>query len=186
MRRVLCISGKRFYGKDTLARAMVVAATRRGLSLETYAFADESKRMFAASHPDVELARLLSDRDYKERWRPQLTDFTVNALAADSLVFVREVMRRIEASSAHPLITDLRLVPELEHLRTAYEPYVLRLARSDLHRATSGWSYDTAKDTHRTETELDDSSLWNEVVPNDGTEAELAERADSLVGRLLG
>lgn len=185
MRRVLCISGKRFYGKDTLARAMVTAASRRGLTLETHAFADESKRMFAAANPEVELSRLLADRAYKERWRPQLTQFTVDALAADSLVFVREVMRRIDASAAHPLITDLRLRPELDHLRTVCEPYVLRLARSDDHRAASGWSYDAPKDTHRTETELDDPALWSEVVPNDGSEAELADRATALVGRLL-
>lgn len=184
MRRVLCISGKRFYGKDTLARLLVEAARKRGLSLATYAFAGESKRMFAALHPEVDLARLIDDRDYKEQWRPSLTQFTVDELAADPLVFVREVMRRIEASPDHAVITDLRLRPELDHLRAVCDPYVLRLARSDAHRARSGWRHDAAKDTHRTETELDDPALWNEIVANDGTEADLAVRAEALINRL--
>lgn len=180
--RVLCISGKRFAGKDTLARLLVDAAHRRGETLSTYAFAGESKRMFAAARPEIELARLLDDRAYKERWRPQLTQFTVESLAADSLIFVREVMRRIEAPA---VITDLRLRLELEHLRAVCEPHVVRITRSDAQRAASGWTFDPAKDTHHTETELDDPSLWNEVVHNDGREAELAVRADDLLSRWL-
>lgn len=178
--RVLCISGKRFAGKDTLARLLVEAAARRGETLTTYAFAGESKRMFAAARPEIDLAKLLDDRAYKEAWRPQLTQFTVDALAADPLVFVREVMRRIADPA---LITDLRLRLELDHLRGVCEPYVLRVARSDPNRAASGWSFDAAKDTHHTETELDDPSLWSEVVANDGSEAELAARADQIIDR---
>jgi phosphomevalonate kinase len=176
--RVLCISGKRFAGKDTLARLMVEAAQRRGIALATYAFAAECKRMFAARHPEVDLARLLDDRDYKEAWRPQLTQFTVESLAEDPLVFVREVMKRIDGPS---LITDLRLRLELDHLK----PYVLRITRSDANRTAAGWRYDAAKDTHHTETELDDPALWDEQVPNDGSIGELEGRATELVGRLL-
>ena len=184
MRRVLCISGKRFYGKDTLARLLVEAAARHGQLLVTYAFAGESKRMFAASHSDVDLARLLDDRDYKEQVRSRLTRFTVDALAADPLIFVRQVMGRIEASPDLAVITDLRLRPELDHLRSRCDPYLVRLARSDAHRALSGWSYDAAKDTHRTETELDDPVLWNEMIANDGSEADLAAHAEALLSRL--
>lgn len=180
--RVLCISGKRFAGKDTLARFAVAAAHRRGVTLSTYAFAGESKRMFAAARPEVELARLLDDRDYKEAWRPQLTKFTVESLAADPLVFVREVMRRIEAPA---LITDLRLRLELVYLRAVCDPHVVRITRSDSQRAASGWALDPAKDGHHTETELDDPSLWDEVVQNDASEAALAVRADELLSRWL-
>lgn len=178
--RVLCISGKRFAGKDTLARLLVEAAARRRASLSTYAFAGESKRMFAAMHPEIDLAKLLDDRAYKEAWRPQLTKFTVDALAADPLVFVREVMRRIADPA---LITDLRLRLELDHLRGVCEPHVLRVTRSDANRAASGWVFDAAKDHHHTESELDDPTLWDEVVSNDGTEAELAARADQIIDR---
>ncbi len=180
--RVLCISGKRFAGKDTLARLLVEAAGRQGITLSTYAFAGESKRMFAAARPEVELARLLDDRAYKETWRPQLTAFTVESLAADPLVFVRAVMRRIQAPA---LITDLRLRHELAHLCTVCEPQVVRITRNDEHRAASGWAFDPTKDTHHTETELDDPSLWNEVVHNDGSEAALAVHADALLSRWL-
>jgi phosphomevalonate kinase len=180
--RVLCISGKRFAGKDTLARLLVLAARRRGVTLSTYAFAGESKRMFAAARPDLDLARLLDDRAYKELWRPQLTQFTVESLAADPLIFVREVMRRIAEPA---VITDLRLRLELAHLRAVCDPHVVRITRSDSLRAASGWTFEAAKDTHHTETELDDPSAWNEVVANDGSEAELGARADELLSRWL-
>lgn len=184
-RLVLCISGKRFAGKDTLARLLVAAARERGIALHAYAFAGESKRMFAATRPEVDVARLVDDRDYKERWRPQLTQFTVDALAADPLVFVREVMRRIHVADGFPLITDLRLRLELDHLRKVAQPYVLRVTRSDANRAVSGWTYDALKDTHYTELQLDDPALWNEEIVNDGTEPELARRADEVITRVL-
>lgn len=183
MRRILCISGKRYSGKDTFAVQLAARARQRGIPLALHAFADESKRMFAATRPEVELERLLDDRTYKEQWRPQLTAFTVEALARDPLVFVREVMARIEASPDHALITDLRLRLELDHLREVADPYVLRLVRSDARRAESGWSYDAAKDTHRTETELDDPDLWNEAIPNEGSLEELAVAATAIIDR---
>jgi phosphomevalonate kinase len=183
--RVLCISGKRFAGKDTLARHLVAAATARGHTLESYAFAGESKRMFAAGDPAVDLGRLLSDREYKEALRPRLTQFTVDALAADPLVFCREVMRRIDASGSHALITDLRLRLEVDHLRSRGTFHVIRIQRPDALRASSGWTYDAAKDGHRTETELDDPTLWDVVIENDRDEAALAVAADALISRWL-
>jgi phosphomevalonate kinase len=183
MRRLLCISGKRFSGKDTFARLLVDAARAGGIELATYAFADESKRMFAAQRPEVELARLTSDRAYKEQWRPQLTQFTVDAIAADPLVFVREVARRIDGDARPPLITDLRLRLELDWLRPRFELLVARLERPDDLRAVSGWAFDAAKDRHQTETDLDGEPF--EIVRNDGSEVELAAKARAICERFV-
>jgi phosphomevalonate kinase len=185
MRRLLALSGKRFSGKDTLAALLSAAAGRRGLELATYAFAGESKRMFAARDPAVDLARLTGDRDYKELWRPQLTRFTEESLAADPLVFVREVALRIEGDPRPAVITDLRLRLELDWLRPRFELVVARVQRADAEREKSGWRFDAAKDTHRTETELDEPSLWDTIVENHGTTVELAEKAELLLTRLL-
>ena len=117
MRRLLAISGKRFSGKDTFAALLVEQARARGVDLSLYAFAAESKRMFVEEQRqagvEVDLARITSDRAYKEQWRPQLTRFTVEAIARDPLVFCRQVADRIEQSSSPALITDLRLMLEL-------------------------------------------------------------------------
>src|SRR3954468_4532514 len=108
MKKLLAISGKRFSGKDTFAALLVAAARARGATLETYAFAGESKRLFAAQQAArgviVDASRLTSDRAYKEEWRPQLTKFTVESIAADPLVFCRAVAARIEASPHAALI----------------------------------------------------------------------------------
>lgn len=183
MQRVLAISGKRFSGKDTFAGLLREAARRAGHELPVYAFADESKRMFAAANADVELARLLADRAYKESVRPRLTAFTMAAIAADPLVFCREVARRIDDGGTPALISDLRLQLELTELRPRFELRVLRLARGDAARAASGWVFKAGVDDHATETELDDPARWDEIVPNDGSIAELGERAGDVIAR---
>lgn len=182
MRKLLAISGKRFSGKDTFAGALRRHALGAGVSLELHAFAAESKRLFADTRGDVDLGRLSTDRAYKESLRPELTRFTVDAIARDPLVFCRAVADRIAAAGSPSLVTDLRLRLEIEHLRSRFDLRVVRLARPDARRAESGWRYDPTADEHPTETELDDPSLWHELVVNDGTLAELDEKAAQVAG----
>jgi phosphomevalonate kinase len=180
-RRVLAISGKRFSGKDTFASMIAERAEGR---VVTYAFAAESKRMFAEQNPSIDLARLISDREYKELNRPALTAFTVAALAADPLVFCRSVADRIEASHDAALVSDMRLRIEVEHFRSRFNLHLVRLARSDAARSASGWVHAADVDGHHTETELDDPSWWDEVVSNDGTLDELAKKAEMISAKL--
>ena len=186
---LLAISGKRFSGKDTFAALLVEGAARRGVTLEPHAFAAESKRMFVARETargvSVDLERLLTDRSYKEQQRPQLTLFTMVSIKNDPLVFARSVSERIEASPNPGLITDVRLKLEVEFLCLRFDLHLLRIVRSDEQRAASGWTYTPGVDDHQTETELDDPSLWNEIIPNDGTREELAERAEAVLNACL-
>jgi phosphomevalonate kinase len=189
MRRLLCISGKRFSGKDTFAALLQSQARERGVSLHLHAFASESKQLFVAAQQrggiEVDLERLQSDRAYKEERRPALTRFTVESLAADPLVFCRAVADRVEASPAPSVITDLRLRLEVDHLKPRFDLHVVRLARTDAARAASGWVYKPDVDGHHTETELDDPSLWTEVVENSGTRDALAARAAQVLSAYL-
>ncbi len=186
MRPLVCLSGKRFAGKDTFAALLTEEARRHGVEIELFAFAGESKRLFAAAMAaagePVDLARLLGDRAYKESYRPRLTRFTVDAIAADPLVFCRAVVARIEAADHPCLITDLRLLLEIEHLRQHFDLRVLRLVRPDPLRAESGWVYNPSVDHHPTETELDDPALWTECIHNDGTLADLEAKAAAWLG----
>ena len=185
MTPLLCISGKRFAGKDTFAAALQNAATAHGFALYSYAFATECKRLFVAANAArgvaVDLDRLVGDREYKEAWRPRLTQFTVEQLTADPQIFVRSVAAQI---TTHPtLITDLRLQLELAFLRPRFLVVIARVQRSDEARARSGWVFDASKDQHYTETELDDPSLWTERIDNEGSVEELAAQADALFQR---
>lgn len=184
-RPLLALSGKRFSGKDTLAALLAESAAKHGVSLGAHAFAAESKRMFvereAARGVAVDLDRLQKDRAYKEQWRPRLTAFTVESLAEDPLVFCRRVADRIEASNAPSLIIDVRLRLEVEHLRPRFELHLVRIARSDASRASSGWSYVPSVDDHHTETELDDATLWDDAIANDGTLEALRASAEALI-----
>jgi len=95
------------------------------------------------------------------------------------------VASRLETDVRPAVITDLRLRLELDYLRPRFELIVVRLVRSDAARATSGWTFMPDKDEHYTETELDAPTAWTEVVANDGTEAELARRAETVLSLLL-
>jgi phosphomevalonate kinase len=189
VRRVLVLSGRRFAGKDTLAGVLVALARERGLSLTTYAFAAESKRLLVeqmrAQGVEVELERLLHDRGYKEQWRPRLTECTVAALARDPLIFCRAVAERIECSPEPAVITDLRLRGEVEYLRSRFIVHVLRVQRPDPLRAAAGWRETAGVDDHPTETDLDDPALWDEVVANDGDLAALQTRAQAQLDAWL-
>lgn len=181
MRRLLALSGKRFAGKDTLAAIITALAQTRGMPLATHAFAGESKRMFVAWQRTrgvaVDLRRLQDERAYKEAWRPQLTDFTVAALRGDPQVFCRAVADRVATAGQPAIVTDLRLRVEVAHLRSRFALRVIRVTRPNPLRAASGWRFTPAVDEHPTETELDDPTLWDEEVVNDGTLARLAELA---------
>ena len=89
---VLALSGKRFSGKDTMGDFLCAKAAEEGVPFARRALADESKEAFALEMIrqgiHVELARLKKDRGYKERWRAALTQFTMEALSKDPLVFL--------------------------------------------------------------------------------------------------
>ncbi len=189
-KRLLAISGKRFSGKDTLAALLVERArVEHGVTLTAHAFAGESKRLFVVEEQrggnDVDLARLVGDRAYKEQWRPRLTAFTERSLAADPLVFCRSVADAIEVEATPSIVTDVRLTHEVEHLRARFELHLVRLVRSDAARLASGWVYAAKADEHHTETELDDPSWWDATITNDAATTELEAEAARLLRRWL-
>lgn len=184
-RPLLALSGKRFSGKDTLAALLQERAAGRGIALHTFAFAAESKRLFALRARErgeaVDFERLLHDRAYKEQMRPELTRFTMESLSADPLVFCRSVAARVEEAEGLCVITDVRLRVEVAALRERFDLRLVRVLRSDAERARSGWAYSAEKDEHSTETELDDASLWDEALENNGSLDALSERAASIL-----
>ena len=187
--RLLAVTGKRFSGKDSFAGQLVAQAKRKGVTLDTHAFAAESKRLFVAEQARlgvaVDLERLLHERAYKEQWRPKLTAFTVASIEKDPLVFCRAVADRIAAAGRPALVSDLRLKLEVEHLRPRFELWVVRLTRPDALRAQSGWRFDAQADTHHTETELDDPRPWTTEIVNDGSLEQLDQKAAALISDFL-
>ena len=197
MRTVVALCGKRCVGKDTLAAALEVVTREADRPLVRLAFADEAKRAFArhhnatvvsASDPDslVDGERLITDRAYKERWRAHLSAYVTHAIKEDPGVFCRQLIASLDraAPAAVLLVTDLRLLSDLAQLRQRFRVHVVRVERSDQLRQQSGWRYTHGVDDHPTETELDEVSLWSEVVRNEGTVAALNAQARALLVRI--
>jgi len=189
MRPVLAISGKRLYGKDTLAQLLCDEAAAAGRPLVRRAFADQSKEALAqrllASGEALDLERMSADRGYKERWRPRLTEFTEAELARDPRVFCERLFAAPLPSWAWGLlVSDLRLAVEVECLR-ARGAFLARLRCAPKVRAVLGWTHVPEIDGHRTETELDDRADWDAEVENPGDLDALRERARALLGRFF-
>lgn len=182
---VLAISGKRLFGKDTLARLLCDQAAAAGRPLVRRAFADESKEAFVARLAEaghsVDLERLSTDRAYKEEWRPRLTEFTEAELARDPQVFCKRVFEAPLPEGVWGfLISDLRLEVEVDCLRER-GAFLARLHCSDEVRAELGWSHVPGVDDHRTETELDDRRDWDAELENPGDLAAFGARAEALL-----
>lgn len=203
MRPVVALCGKRYAGKDTLAAALEAAAAEIDRPFLRLAFADEAKRAFAQYYnarlaaaaasagphdvtQRVDGERLITDRAYKEQWRPQLTEFVSRALSEDPAVFVTQLVRAVECAdpSALIVVTDLRLRSDLALLARHCRVHVVRVERSAQLREASGWRYAKAVDEHPTETEMDDPRTCNDVIRNEGPVAELRTHARALLARL--
>jgi phosphomevalonate kinase len=184
---LIALSGKRFTGKDTFADALIARARMLGITLPKGAFATECKLAFVederAQGREIDAARLIGERAYKEQLRPALTAFTERSLAKDPLVFVRRVLTHFEPFGCG-LISDLRLQLELDFLRQSTDLFAVRLERTAQHRAESGWSFTPATDHHRTEIELDHEKSWELVLSNDGSLEHWKLQAEALAARI--
>jgi phosphomevalonate kinase len=182
---VIALSGKRFSGKDTLATLLCDRAVALGEPLRRRALADECKRAFveeqAAAGVAVDLAGLLGDRAYKERWRPALTAFTERALARNPAVFCERLLPPGAPAGEPLLVTDVRLLHDASFLKAHGDTLLVRLSCDDAARARFGWTHTDGVDTHRTETELDRYAAWDLIIPNNGSLADL----DAWAGRAL-
>ncbi|KAJ5355425.1 uncharacterized protein N7496_012637 [Penicillium cataractarum] len=148
---IILVTGENGVGKDYCANTWAsVFNTNYGnhVVARTVCISDVTKREYAAMHPDVNLARLLHDRDYKEQHRPAMTAFfdaqvacRPRMLEEHFLAVVREAMSVdvlfiTGMREKGPLVTYSHLVPEhrLIEVRVQASPQTLR-ARRDYYGA---------------------------------------------------
>lgn len=177
--RVWAISGKRFSGKDTLAALLVRKLNERNLVARRFALADACKEGFVAEQKtlgiEIDLPRLMTERSYKELWRNKLTEYTEKVLSQDPTLFVKAVVEQARIVDI-AILSDLRLMAELNYLQENTECKLIRINRSDDSRRQSGWCFDRDKDLHRTECELDLFRAWDCKIDNNTSIKELEQK----------
>lgn len=143
---IILVTGESGVGKDYCAHTWTSAFnTNYGnhLVTRTVCISDVTKREYAAVHPDVNLARLLYDRDYKEQHRLALTAFFDAQVACRPRMLEEHFLAVVhEAMSVDvlfitgmrenaPLVTYSHLVPEhrLVEVRVQASQQTLRARR---------------------------------------------------------
>lgn len=148
--KVIAISGKRCVGKDTLAALLADALLDRGLVVEIRSLAWLFKAHLAERY-NLDLDRLLHDREYKEEHR----EFMIQTFEQWHRCFpLLCCTRALECDADVLIISDLRLQSDLAYLAEHSELTAVRIKISEQARIQHGWK-SSLIDQHWTEVDLD-------------------------------
>lgn len=153
-------SGKRFAGKDF--QADLLYSQFQGHPQVVRASFAYGVKLAAAEEHGLDLQRLLSDRAYKEEHRAQLMKIASDAREAESAVWVRRLVERLQQDPPRVvIISDWRFPDEFTALlRYTHDIMCYRVETSDERRRARGWIYDSVVDNDISETALDDWPSW--------------------------
>jgi len=171
--RMVLVSGKRAAGKDLVADLIQHALeTTKGLKVARVALGTINKRCYA-EEMGVDLARLQSNRAFKETHRIKMIHYHTQRNKLDPEWCLAELWKSAIASSADVLIlsdlrtlADLRFFEKMKKTMKALSLILVRVDATDEARKVRGWEPDVKKDSLPTEVELDALKGWSACVDN--------------------
>jgi phosphomevalonate kinase len=178
---VILISGKRLSGKDTTGLLIAQQLNHYfniehvgghpGFGIVNVNFADAIKREYAKKN-NIDLDRLLSDRQFKESHRDALIKFGREARANHKGIWVEALFDGLNLKTNPQnmivVISDLRLFSEIIAVPAYFRSdpqlantiklkiIVVRVECTNEVRQLRGWRFEESKDNDLTELELDD------------------------------
>mgnify|MGYP000321109199 CR=1 FL=1 len=93
--KFILLNGRRYSGKDTVANLIEKWCKSRGLKTIFFALADECKLDFAREN-GLDGGRMIHDREYKEQYRLELTDYYHEQLKKDKEIYEKIVSEKIK------------------------------------------------------------------------------------------
>lgn len=172
---IVLLSGKRYTGKTTFANELIKRWETLSKSLiykmRIHALADKCKEMFANNN-SLDYDKLLMNREYKEKYRKDLTIFYRKILEDDPITFEKFVMSDInnDKNNSIHIISDTRILSNITYFESMcssrYVILKIRLEAKDEIRKMRGW-VKTIYDDEPTETGLDDYSKWDHIISNE-------------------
>lgn len=168
---VILISGKRYAGKDETAK--IIGEIYKNLCPLIRPLAYYPKKKFAKMN-DLDLDRLLNDREYKELHRPGIIDLAMKNREYDPLVWAKNLYHDCltpDKENKCVVIPDYRFKNEYEYLNRFKHLNVkrIRVIADENTLIDRGWSYNPRIDESPSEMELTDKNVkWDYVVSNNG------------------
>lgn len=166
----ILISGKRSCGKDYFRKLILQNLDAIFIQPST-----ELKKEYAEAR-NLDFNKLMTDREYKESHRCEMTKFFEKNIAekGESYYILKSMASGKEDSNDKIYITDVRLRFEIDQYKSIKNSRVvsIRISTKDEVREKRGWKFNQNIDTNRTETDLDCYQSWDLVVDNneDGKE----------------
>lgn len=168
---IICISGKRYAGKDTFATKLSNDIrhhlpdrdTKDIIFFPTAAWV--KKEVAERSNGAISLSKLLYDTTYKEMHRHAIIEHGERMRVErgdtywidQSIACWRNMVK--DYPNLYIIVTDLRFLAEynriVEQCKDTFSIFTVRVEADDETRRARGWVYDPAIDNSVTETELD-------------------------------
>ncbi|XWV25768.1 AGAP000338-PA-like protein [Tupanvirus soda lake] len=175
MDNILCLivlSGKRHVGKDHCGIIMseILESFLHGITIKFVHVTTEIKREFA-ENKKIDFAKLQFDRDYKELYRVEMTNYSNSQMEKYGKTYYNTLFcQNILAKTIEPTvyIVDCRYEFEIEIYKELNIPLILvRINANNNTRERRGWKYDSCIDEHPSETNLDKYNEWHFMFQND-------------------
>lgn len=168
---IFIISGRRNSGKDYVAKRFLEAIINRGSKCLFWSGSIVVKREFCA-HKGHDLNRMLTDRDYKDSLREDLTHYFQTVMAVEkspdycNLELIEDIKKNIKEPTC--FVFDIRYPFEIEcYERHNFNLVKIRINASEETKKKRGWVYDPKLDEDKSETGLNDYVGWDYVFNND-------------------
>ncbi|EAA06245.5 AGAP000338-PA [Anopheles gambiae str. PEST] len=178
-RVLLLLSGKRKCGKDFLADALL---QRLGTDRAQIVRISEPIKRHWAEAMGLDLAALLGDGAYKERYRRQMIEWSDGRRQEDYGVFCRAACATIDRPIC--IVSDVRRQTDVRYFREAYGPETrlrtVRIEASEQVRHGRGWQFQAGVDDVQSECDLDGYAGWDLVLTNERPDG-VGELLDRLV-----
>lgn len=176
--QLIILSGKRGSGKDTFAQFLIEACRTRNIKAVTLQSSKELKKRFCDQF-GLDLSLFLTDREYKEHYREQLTTFVFSQSQEENFEHLELSIENALTDHTVVIISDVRTQYDLDNLKNSFPACItIRINSNDtirISRVGASAEYDNSS----LETELDNAA-FDHVINNNGSLEEFKSRAREL------
>lgn len=136
-----------------------------------------------ANEKNLNLAELLSDGSYKEKYRKEMIIWSDERRALDYGIFCRQASQNISKQTV--IVSDIRRKTDIKWFRETFGEKIklVRIKCDDKVRTERGWKFQEGVDDIQSECDLDEWIEWDLLIDNNG-QKESGEISQKIVEML--
>ncbi|XP_077285131.1 phosphomevalonate kinase [Arctopsyche grandis] len=176
---VLLFSGKRKSGKDYITDQLY---SKLNNNVCTIVKISQPIKSHWAKTRNLDLNELLSDGEYKERYRLEMIKWSEDMRDKDYGCFCRLACENAKSANIW-IVSDIRRKTDLLWFRKTYGSKVktVKVFADDETRKGRGWTFTPGVDDAPSECNLDDVTDWDYIIDNNDTSAKADEKLRAIL-----